>query len=67
MDIRPRHNLQTKAPGELTSEDLQDGCCGRHRRYRNKIVLAMLNSNVAPMPYIMFQLNPTYYSAADEI
>ena len=32
-----------------------------------KLFLAMLNSNVAPMPYIMFQLNPTYYSAADEI
>ena len=38
-----------QAPGELTIEDLQYGCCGIHRGYRYKLVLAILNLHVAPM------------------
>ena len=39
-----------KAPGKLTIEDLQDGCCGRHRRYRYKMILTILKLHVASMP-----------------
>ena len=43
----PRHKLTwSKAPGELTIEDLQDGCCGGHQGYRSKLVLAILNVHV---------------------
>ena len=39
MVNRPRHKLTwSKAPGELTIEDLQDGFCGSHREYRNKMI-----------------------------
>ena len=34
----PWHKLTwSKAQGELTIEALQDGCCGGHRGYRNKM------------------------------
>ena len=49
----------SKAPDELTIEDLQDGCCGCHRGYRNKMSLAILNLYVAPMPPTKFRLNLT--------
>ena len=62
MVNRPQHKLTwskapvtwSKAPGELTIEDLQDGCCGSHCGYPNKIVLAILNLHVAPMPPTKF-------------
>ena len=72
MDIRMMdgpwstdHGMLTrsKAPGELTTEDLQDGCCGHLRRYRNKMFLAILNLHVTPMPRTKFWLNPTYHLA----
>ena len=37
-----------KAPGELTIEDLQDGCCGSHRGYSSKMFLAILNLHCTP-------------------
>ena len=52
----------SKAPGELTIEDLQDGCCGGHLGYRNKMVLAILNLHVTQMPPCKFWLNLTYHS-----
>ena len=60
-----RHKLT--CPGELTIEDLQDGCCGCHRGYCNNMFLAILNLNVTPMPPIKFWLNLTYHSGADEV
>ena len=37
MVNKPWHKLTwSKAPGELTIEDLQDGCCVCHRGYRKK-------------------------------
>ena len=55
MVNRPQHKLaQIKAPGELTIEDLQDDCCGSHRVDHNKMVLAILNLHVAPMPPTKF-------------
>ena len=51
MVNRPQHKLAwSKAPGELTFEDLQDGYCGGHRGYHNKMVLPILNLHAAPMP-----------------
>ena len=68
MVNRPRHKLTwSKAPGELTIEDLQDGCCGDHPGYYNNMVLAILNLHVAPMPPTKFWLNLTYHSGADEV
>ena len=44
MVNRPWNKMTwSTAPGELTIEDLQDGCCGGHRGYRNKMFLAILN------------------------
>ena len=44
MVNRPQNKLTwSKAPGELTIEDLQYGCCGGHRGYRNKMFLATVN------------------------
>ena len=64
----PRHKLTwCKAQDELTIEYLQDGCCGGHREYRNKMFLAILNLYIAPMSPTKFWLNLTYHSAADEI
>ena len=57
----------SKAPGKLTIEDLQDHCCGGHLGYYNKIVLAILNFHVIPMPPAKFLLNLTYHSGADEV
>ena len=68
MVNRPWHKLTwSKAPGELTIEDLQDGCCGDHRGYRNKFFLAILNFHVTPTPPTKFWLNLTYHSRADEV
>ena len=65
---RPRHKLTwSKAPGELTIEDLQDDCCGGYHGYRNKMVFAILNLHVAPMHPIKFWLILTYHSGADEV
>ena len=56
----PRHKLTwSKAQGELTIEDLQDGYCGSHHGYCNKMVLAILNLHVARMPPTKFWLDPT--------
>ena len=54
----------SKAPGELTIEDLQDGCCGGHLGYSNKMVLAILNVHGTQMPPCKFWLNLTYHSGA---
>ena len=42
----------------MSFEELQDGRHGGHLGYRNKTFLAILNSYVAPVPPIKFQLNP---------
>ena len=53
----PRHKpTWSKAPGELTIEDLQDGCCSGLRGYRKNSVLAILNLHVNPMPPTKFCL-----------
>ena len=65
---RPWHKLiWSKAPGELTIEDLQNGCCGGHPGYHNRMLLAILNLHVTPMPPTKFWLNLTYHSGADEV
>ena len=57
MVNRPLHELTwSKAQGELTIEDFHDGCCGSHCGYRNKMVLAILNLHVDPMPPTKFWL-----------
>ena len=49
MVNRPWHKLiWSKAPGELTIEDLQDGCCGGHRGYRNKMNLHVMSRQCLP-------------------
>ena len=64
----PWHKLTwSKAQGELTIEDLQGGCCGGHRGYRNKMFLAILHLHVAPIPPTKFWLNLNYHSEADEV
>ena len=68
MVNRPQHKLAwCKAPGELTIKDLQDGCCGGHHGYHNKMVLTILNLHVDPMHPTKFWLNLTYHSGADEV
>ena len=63
MVNRSRHRLTwNNAPGELTNEDLQDGCCGSHHGYGNKMVLAILNLHVVPIYPTKFRLNLTYKS-----
>ena len=48
-------------------EDFQDGHSGGHLGYWNKMILAILNLYVAPMPPIKFKLNPTYGLGGDVI
>ena len=68
MVNRPWRKLTwSKAPSELTIEDLQDGCCGSHRGHRNKTLLAILNLHDTAMPPTKFWLNLTYHSGADEV
>ena len=68
---RPWHKLiWSIAQDKLTIEDLQDGCCGSHHGYPNKMVLAILNSsfNSPCFPNVSHQvsaLNPIYCSEAD--
>ena len=52
---------------KLTIENLQVGCCGGHLGYCNKMVLAILNLDVAPMTPTKFWLNRTYHSEVDEV
>ena len=60
MVNRQRHKLTlSKAPSELTIEDLHDGCS--HRGYCNKMFLAVLTLHVAQMPPTKFWLNLTYH------
>ena len=47
---------------EMSLEEFQDGCHGGHLRYRNRVILAILNLHVATMPPTMCQLNPTHGS-----
>ena len=54
-------------PGVLTTEDFQDGCCGSHLGFCNKMVLAVLNLHVGPMPPTKFWLSLAYHSGVDEI
>ena len=64
----PWHKLTwSKVQGELTIEDIQDGCCEGHRGYCNKMFLAILNLHGALLPPIKFWLNLTYHSGADEV
>ena len=68
MVNRPWHKLTwSKAPGELTIEDLQDGCCGGHHGYHNRMFLEILNLHVTPMPPTKFWLNLTYHLGAGEV
>ena len=61
MVNRPWHKLTwSKAPGELTIEDLHLGCI-------LDMFLTILNLHVAPMPPTKFWLNLTYHSEADEV
>ena len=60
MVNRPRHKLAL-SPDELATKDLRDGCLDGHRGYRNKMVLAILNLHVVPMPPTKFWLNLTYH------
>ena len=65
---RPWHKLTwSKAPGELTTEELQDGCCGFHHRYPNNMILVILNLHVTPMTPTKLWLNLTYHSVAGEV
>ena len=45
---------------QMSFQDFQDGHHSGHSGYRNRMILAILNLDVAPMPPIKFQLNPTY-------
>ena len=44
---------------QITIEDFQDGNLGGHLAYHNKMILAIFNLYVAPVPPTMFWLNPT--------
>ena len=67
IEHRPWHQLTySKAPCKLTTENFQDGRLGGHFGYRNKMLLAIMNLYVTPMPPIKFRLNQTYYSG-DEV
>ena len=46
-------------------EYFQDGHLEGHLRYRTRAILAILNLHVAPMPSIMFGLNPHYGLGGD--
>ena len=68
MVNRPQCKLAWhKAPGELTTKELQDGCCVGHHGYHNKMVLAILNLHVSTLPPTKFWLNLTCYSGADKV
>ena len=44
---------------EMSFQEFQDGRQGGHPRYRNEMILAILNLCVTVMPPIKFQLNRT--------
>ena len=67
MVNRPQHKMTWSTAGQLTTEDLQEGWCGCHRGYPNKMVLAILNLHVAPMPPTKFWLNLTIIVAILDI
>ena len=54
------------APGLLTTEDLQDGCCCCHPGYHNKMFLAILNLNVAQIPPTHVLAQSDFHSGADK-
>ena len=65
MVNRLQHKLAwSKAPGELTIEDLQDGCCGGHRGQHN----GFSNSESPCCPNASHQvLAQSDHSRADEV
>ena len=48
-------------------QDFQDGHSGGHLGYWNRLILAILNLYVAPMPPIKFQINLTYSLGGDVV
>ena len=50
---------------EISFEEFQDGHCGGHLGYQNRMFLKLLNLYVTVMPPIKFQLNPTYDLGGD--
>ena len=59
--------MATLVREQITTEDFQDGRHyghGGHLRYWKRMILAILNLYVAPMPPIKFQLN-LHYSLGD--
>ena len=64
--MSPKWLPQSFGSNQLTSqeqiwfEDFQDGPCGGHLGYWNRMILAILNFYVALMPLIEFWLNPTH-------
>ena len=48
----------------MSFEEFQDG---GHLRYQNRMILAILNLYVAPMPPIKFRLNLTYCFGGDVV
>ena len=51
----------------MSFEDSQDGQHGGYLVYQNKMILAILNLHVAPMPPTKFGLNLTWGSRADVV
>ena len=49
----------------MSFEEFQDGHHGGHLGYGNRMILAILNLYVAPMPSIKFPLNMTYGLGGD--
>ena len=52
---------------EISFEEFQDGHCGGHLGYRNRMILAIPNLCVTVMPPIKFQLNRTYSLGGDVV
>ena len=51
----------------MSFEEFQDGHHGGHLRYRNGMILAILNLCLTVVPLIMFQLNETYGLGGDVV
>ena len=52
---------------EMSFEDFQDGQHSGHLGYQNRMILAILNLHMAPMPPIKFGFNLTKDSGADVV
>ena len=60
-------SIQLTVREEISYGEFQDGCHGGHLRYRNGMILAILNLCVTVMPPIMFWLNQTHGLGGDVI